>query len=419
MKKLMNYFLNFVFLTVIFSLCVSSVIANDRTSSKIENRPLASFPSFNWSDFTSGKFFGGITNYVSDQLFMRDQIVGAYQSQQQSALFNTAFFSNGDKKDHTGTVVKSAKLINNLLLINNEWILGGPKKQTNYPALDAAVESVNNIAKVAQRHGTEVDFILNPDKSLALSHLYPTNMQFDTSAKEKERFIKQISPTIHLVDEAKMMSSMTLKQKEDMYFKTDHHWKITGAFPAYQYAVDQLSKQSEVFHEKPLSLSDIDILRLNGSFYGSFNAEVQNIVDPKVEKTAVYLPKKPFSFSKFEAVSVEGKVSDDFGKFYAAGMKNPGYTYGEVYCGDQQSIFFENPHAGNKLKALMLKDSYADAALPFYAEHFYQLTVIDNRYTTSFDLEKLLKEKHYDMLILQFKDDNIFLDNKGNYAFTK
>lgn len=406
---------------VIFFFGIFSIFTKDRKSSVLENRPLAQSPSFSKKDLGNGKYFGELTNYTSDQLFFRDNLVKAYQRQMLSPLFNANFISKlvekkGTSKNNTGTIVKSAQIINNRILVNHEWILGKLDDHVNTTPIVNNAKKIDDIARIASQYGTEVDLIFNPYKGLALKHLFPVTMQFDAPWQEKQLFVSKLSSSIHVVDTANMLKNYTNKQIENMYFKTDHHWNMSGAFLSYQYAVSNLSKVSTVFHEKPVSMNDIQVVKLNGTFQGSLNHQIGNVVDPKVETTLEYLPKDGFHFSSFHMVTGDGVPSNDFQQYYATGAHHANYDYGGAYAPDEQEIFIQNNHADNQLKVLMIKDSYADPTIPFYAQNIYQLTVMDNRYMQHFDLAKLLKDHHYDMLIFEFNDTNLV---SHNYDFKK
>ncbi len=201
--------------------------------------------------------------------------------------------------------------------------------------------------------------------------------------------------------------------------ETDHHWNIQGAFAAYQEMIAEISAKSAQFEDKPMSLDDIRVSGLTiGSFEGSYNSQINYAVNPKTaDRTVIYEPRKPFSFSKFEVINKDGtQTVKSFNDFYGFKRGQSTYAYGTIYGGDRRKIAYENPQANNRLNVLLLKDSFMNPLTPYLAQHFNKLTVYDNRYYSEFSLKEILASEHFDMLIIAFHDDNLF---SGSYEFDK
>ena len=74
-KQLKNYIMIVCFLLFIFGFSVASFISEDREFSENENRYLQQAPEFSWKKLKSGEFTSDIESYMSDQIFMKDQLV--------------------------------------------------------------------------------------------------------------------------------------------------------------------------------------------------------------------------------------------------------------------------------------------------------------------------------------------------------
>ena len=44
----------------------------------------------------------------------------------------------------------------------------------------------------------------------------------------------------------------TNEEIQDMYFKTDHHWNMDGAFLGYQYIMNTIGQQSSIYKGKEI-----------------------------------------------------------------------------------------------------------------------------------------------------------------------
>jgi len=74
-KQLKNYIMIVCFLLFIFGFAVASFISEDREFSENENRYLQQAPEFSWKKLEKGEFTSDIESYMSDQIFMKDQLV--------------------------------------------------------------------------------------------------------------------------------------------------------------------------------------------------------------------------------------------------------------------------------------------------------------------------------------------------------
>ncbi|MFM1652248.1 DHHW family protein [Brevibacillus sp. B_LB10_24] len=412
------------FLAIIFGFAIASIIYPDKDISAIENRTLSKLPDISFEAVTTRSFFEGMNQYVNDQIVFRNEMVKIYQNQQNSMLFNTMLFENmfhahQPQKPEDGTEIKDSRIVSNLVVTNHTWILPMTDKTVHSSEIDAATAKLNDAAAFAQEQNTETFFVFNPSRTKALMHLYPKYLQTDAYGKSKDYFLSKLDKDVNVVNIGNKFDTFTKAQLEELYFETDHHWNIKGAFIAYQEMIDQISKRSAKFKGQPMSLSEIKVSKLTtGSFEGSYNAQINDAVDPqKADRTILYEPKMPFTFKRFEVINTDGgQTITNFTDFYGFKKGRSTYTYGTLYGGDRRKITYENPKADNQLHVLLLKDSFMNPITPYLAQNFNKLTVYDNRYYPEFSLKKILTSEHYDILIIAFHDDNLF---SQNYEFEK
>ncbi|MFC4304005.1 DHHW family protein [Cohnella boryungensis] len=412
------------FLAIIFGFAVASVLTPDQEFSTAENRALSKPPALSMEAIANRTFFEDMNQYVNDQLVIRDQMVRLYQLQQNSALFNSMLFENllRAKEPHApedGTRIKDSRLISNLVVTNRKWILPATDPVVHTDRIDEAAAKLNDAVLFANERHTETFFIFNPSRTKALMHLYPTSMQTDAYARSKAYFLSKLHKEMNVVNIGDRFDAYTRAQLEELYFETDHHWNIKGAFAAYQEMISQLSAKSSKFEGQPLSLSDIRVSRLStGSFEGSYNSQINYAVNPrKADRTVIYEPKAPFEFDRFEVIDKDGqRLLTGFNDFYGFKRGRSTYSYGKIYGGDRRMITYENSNAGNSLNVLLLKDSFMNPLTPYLARHFNKLTVMDSRYYSEFSLRQVLTSERFDLLLIAFHDDNLFSDT---YNFEK
>ncbi|WP_261176577.1 DHHW family protein [Anaerobacillus sp. CMMVII] len=178
-----------------------------------------------------------------------------------------------------------------------------------------------------------------------------------------ENIEKELADTLVYLD---VYESLNRKKDDSIYFRTDHHWTMRGAFYAYETAAKALAVtpfRSEDFHHTIVS----------DNFYGTYHskAKPRRITPDTIE---VFEPKFEISYR----VEYEGGQS----------ITDTLFEWNFLNRKDQYALFLNGNHSHVKItssiqngrKLAVMKDSYAHAFLPFLANHFEELHVIDLRY---------------------------------------
>ena len=181
---------------------------------------------------------------------------------------------------------------------------------------------------------------------------------------------------VHTVD---AFSALASHKKEYIYFRTDHHWTQLGAYYAYLAFCKEHG-----FTAFPLSyFTKAEYSGFYGTFYFSMNrpealkANPDTIVAYSGEVNRMHFQDK------------NGKAGDTSLVNDASAML-PGNKYNCFMMGDHPYAEIHNEKGKKNL--LVIKDSYANAFLPFLAEHYKNIYVIDYRYYEK-KLPELIKEK--------------------------
>ncbi|WCN36848.1 DHHW family protein [Aneurinibacillus uraniidurans] len=379
------------FLLIIFGIGISSIIKPDVERSYTEARKLQQLPTFSEQSFQSGDYFRDMAAYTSDQLAWRDNFVKMYDRQQLLTPLH-------------------ATVVNNTVVVDHSWLLEKPTDRFHKELMDNALAGIRYLHKVVKPNDTQIYYASLPYPVLNLQELYPSYLRFRAPAENKKYFLSELNKDdIHVIDLAPRFAQIPAKERETMYFHTDHHWNIKGAFTAYQMIIEDLNKAG-VLHQSP-PLTDNDIIKTQvppGKFVGSWNRQLNMLIDDKVDRPWIYKPKAGFPFNQVRVVAMNGKTYTKLDDVYGAGASTPPYQYSTVYTNDHDLMEFENKQANNKLRVLIFKDSYANAMLPFVASHFYQTQVLDLRYKgDQFNLENYLKSYKPDVVLFLFHDSNL------------
>ncbi|MBJ7997543.1 secondary cell wall polysaccharide O-acetyltransferase PatB1 [Bacillus mycoides] len=387
MKKLGNIVLFIGFLTIIFSFGILSLLKTDRAVSPVENRPLAQKPALTKEAALNGSFFKDFETYTNDQLIGRDDLI----------------------KNYTLTQIKMGKsLINDIILTDDKWLLKNPAWTTKYNEIDQAMSAVNDLSQFLKEQNIEFYFALPPSKTNALSFKLPSHIH--TYAQENLNYFLNKLPAdvkpIKLMEHFK--KNYTNEEIQSMYFKTDHHWNMDGAFLGYQYIMNTIAQQSSIYKGKEIKKEDYNrTCAPNKHLVGSFNNQLYQLIDATGEKLCYYTPKDGFNFTSVAAKDVNGTVYRTLDELYGVEKQNDTTSYAGYYANDYPEIVIENNNAPNDVRALVLKDSFANAIVPHLAQSFNHTSILDLRHYHEKDVYQYIKDNNINMVLFVYSDSNL------------
>lgn len=387
MKKLGNIVLFIGFLTIIFSFGILSLLKTDRAVSPVENRPLAQKPALTKEAALNGSFFKDFETYTNDQLIGRDDLI----------------------KNYTLTQIKMGKsLINDIILTDDKWLLKNPAWTTKYNEIDQSMPAVNDLSQFLKEQNVEFYFALPPSKTNALSFKLPSHIH--TYAQENLNYFLNKLPAdvkpIKLMEHFK--KNYTNEEIQSMYFKTDHHWNMDGAFLGYQYIMNTIAQQSSIYKGKEIKTEDYTrTCAPNKHLVGSFNNQLYQLIDATGEKLCYYTPKDGFNFTNVAAKDVNGTVYRTLDELYGVEKQKDTTSYAGYYTNDYPEIVIENNNAPNDVRALVLKDSFANAIVPHLAQSFKHTSILDLRHYHEKDVYQYIKDNNINMVLFVYSDSNL------------
>lgn len=187
---------------------------------------------------------------------------------------------------------------------------------------------------------------------------------------------------IHTVD---AFSSLNKHREEYIYFRTDHHWTQLGAYYAY-------TEYCRIKGMKALSLDDFTKAEYEG-FYGTFYFYMNRPEALKANPDSVIAYTGTVNTMHFQ--NADGKEGEA-NLINDASSMLPGNKYNCFMLGDHPYVEVHNDKGEKNL--LVIKDSYANAFVPFLAQHYKNIYVIDYRYYEK-KLPGFLREKEIDEIL--------------------
>lgn len=349
------------FVVLLFVVIFLNIITPTSKTSVAENRELQQRPSISLSRLLDGKFASEYTKFLSDQFINRDGLIKI------KAKFD---------------LMTGKKEINGVYIAKNDYLMEGFKRSDD----NSTLSKLSEINKFTNNNtGLKVSMMLVPNKVEIYSNLLPKSNP-NNSQKEYVNFVKK-----NLDSKIKVVELFDVFEKNknniDLYFKTDHHWTTDGAYLAYVEYCKALNLEpiNENMLERNLASDSF-----KGSLYYKNGAEIGF-----PDELYLYL-------NKNEDKPVLVKYYDDLKKvpsLYDV-SKLQGRDPYEVFTGGNHTQIKIRTNIDTKRKLLVVKDSYANAMLPFLVNNFSEITVVDLRYFTGSLQDVIQNNELTDVLFL-------------------
>lgn len=336
-------------LSLVLFFALTVLMPADANASIKENRPLAEMPTLSFESWFSGSFGEDFEEFLSDN-------VG----------FRSVFTTIGARLEKLRGFVPEAKgqLVTlpggGQLALDDGRIMEvfkeNPVARENYAA------TLNQIADIL------------PDGTTMYLALIPTSIEFTDSTyrslsdSEKDTIdgvfdaLVGITP-VHVYDR--------LAENRDSYvfFRTDHHWTQRGAYLGYEALMRAMG-------EKPIPLMDMSADKQSGFLGYLYNQANVPAYERFADDIEYFMPGK--NYTVHARAHENGAFVNYEKKIYS--LPSPGSlpTYSLFMGGDHPFARIDTDVQNGKC-ALIIKDSYANAMIPFLTSHYETILVIDPR----------------------------------------
>lgn len=400
--KIFAFLSSALFVTALTVFGIVSFLDVDETVSKSENRKLAEKPEFSFSALFDGSYSTDFENYYSDTFPLRESFM-SLNSKISSVLTrfggkNDSVIISYDKNDSdfVGEGVEltskneNADSVKTTQKKNSTTANGGNDKATFKGSIlivgKRAMEVFTSSSSMAKDYASLVNKTASamPQNVKFYSMLVPTAAEFysgetySTGIHSQKSVIEKaygfMSENVVTVD---AYSHLEKNTDEYIYFRTDHHWTARGAYLGYL-------AFCEASGNTPVDINELESGKIEnfvGSLYKASNAAVLKKNPDYVEyfKTRVEVDAKVYD---------DSKMKDGQKVFVVARSVNSDNKYLAFIGGDQPLEKITTSNKNGK-KILVIKESYANALVPFLCDNYEEVYVVDPR-KTQFDLAEFV-----------------------------
>lgn len=356
------------FCAILFLVCILNILTPSRSFSDNENRTLALFPAISAQSIFSGEFMTEFETYANDQFPMRDFWVSLKANAERAI----------GKKENNG-----------VLFAKNGYLIT-KSSPVNSSLLNATLSSIQKLDALNEFN---ISLALIPTQAEILKEYLPKN----TYVPVQPEILQATQNALFHTNVSVIDPTQALEQHKDqyLYYRTDHHQTSLGSYYAYREIITALGEAPlplEAFHQKELS----------DNFFGTTWSKA-TFFHTMPDTITAFEPKNPVAFHVNYLDT--GEEAESL------------YSLDKLQTKDKYSVFLDGNHAiltiesGNKNgKSLaVFKDSYAHSILPFLANHYQTIHVIDPRYY-NLDPVSYLRENNLTDVLLIYNTPNFAED---------
>ena len=238
------------------------------------------------------------------------------------------------------------------------WYVAGAVVEQPVAADAAKLErNLQRFASIADKAGLPWLLLTPPTHGWLVREQMPSLM---ADGYEQETAVQALLETY---PQYVRMTDEFFAEPQDMYYATDHHWTLAGAYQAYLALADRLGYE-------PLPLEQFRLSEYPG-FAGTTLS--RSGLPPFTRDTLVCAePDSPVTLT----IQEDGTTFDHL-IFPEAAQTYDGYA---VYLnGNHGMLVIQRPDAPEGT-LVVFKDSFANCLLPLLSQHFRQIIAVDARY---------------------------------------
>lgn len=328
-----------IFMVLLLGLAGKEALSHQRTYSPVEKRELQTRPEISITKVLDGRFQKKYESYLRDQFPGRDHWV-SFQTDME------LFMGKNE--------------IHNVYIGKNHYLLEHyTEKEFDPQQISKNLQALEKFVGKAKQNA-DVHVMMVPTKSWILREKLPA---FAPHYKE-QRFYDALQQKLEKEDVLISVEPvLDAHKEEEIYYRTDHHWTTLGAWYAYEQYTKAVGGDLQRAQGKK------KFRCISKDFYGTTYAKINYA--RQADKIEIYEPA-----DKLRVVYNMGEKKTK--TLYDVSFLKTADQY-SVFTGGNQAVLEITGGIKNGKTLLLIKDSFANNILPFLAEDYEKLVVVDLR----------------------------------------
>ena len=339
-----------LFFLVIIIIPAFTFWGEKETVSYNENKTLAEFPKFSFESYKNRSFMNGMSDFFSDHFVLRESFIKIKNSIEKAI----------GKTEINGVVEINSNLVQTF-------------RDVDYTVTDRNLVSLNKL----KAKNPDIPFYFMP--IITAQELMKDSLPRYLDVEDEAEYIDYCFRNLENIEAIDV--SDEIAQNGYAFYRTDHHWTTESAYSAYK-------SLGSILGFTPFEHSEFRIEKISDEFRGTLYSKTLN-EDIASDSIIAFHTDTDFTFT------VKDKIYNSlyFDEFVSQKDK---YSY---FLGGNHGICtVENKNGAGEL--LIIKDSYANCIIPFLAEHYAKITIIDPRYCSYSQIQSISPSRYEEMLVL-------------------
>ena len=356
MHNLKKYSVSLLFVCFLTGIFLFYFILPKNAYSENEKRVLADFPKITWSSVTDGSFGKKLETFLADHFPFRDTFVGIH------AYTELLFGRNGISGVYKG---------------QDGYLIAEPATLD----ISRAKQNVENITQFVQSTGLPGSVMVVPSPGYILEEKLPQNHKayWDDTLMN---ITMETAGDITVLD----LRNDFLKQKSDIYYRTDHHLTSFGTYQMYQ-----------IFcKEQGLTPVEFACTERYEGFYGTAYSK-SGLWGTAPDTIEIWRPEVS---GQYQVTIQDGHSTKNYQSLYFNAHLENMDKYPVFLDGNHSLVTVKNENCQNGKRLLLIKDSYAHCFATFAIEHYEEIVMVDMRYFRNSVQDIIDNEKLNEILIL-------------------
>lgn len=328
-----------IFMVFLLGLAGKEALSHQRTYSPVEKRELQTRPEISITKVLDGRFQKKYESYLRDQFPGRDHWV-SFQTDME------LFMGKNE--------------IHNVYIGKNHYLLEHyTEKEFDPQQISKNLQALEKFVGKAKQNA-DVHVMMVPTKSWVLREKLPAFAPHYKEQKFYDALQQKLEKEDVLISVEPVLDA---HKEEEIYYRTDHHWTTLGAWYAYEQYTKAVGGDLQRAQGKK------KFRCISKDFYGTTYAKINYA--RQADKIEIYEPADKLRVV-YNMGEKKTKTLYDFSFLKTADQYS-------VFTGGNQAVLEITGGIKNGKTLLLIKDSFANSILPFLAEDYEKLVVVDLR----------------------------------------
>lgn len=328
-----------IFMVLLLGLAGKEALSHQRIYSPVEKRELQTRPEISITKVLDGRFQKKYESYLRDQFPGRDHWV-SFQTDME------LFMGKNE--------------IHNVYIGKNHYLLEHyTEKEFDPQQISKNLQALEKFVGKAKQNA-DVHVMMVPTKSWVLREKLPAFAPHYKEQKFYDALQQKLEKEDVLISVEPVLDA---HKEEEIYYRTDHHWTTLGAWYAYEQYTKAVGGDLQRAQGKK------KFRCISKDFYGTTYAKINYA--RQADKIEIYEPA-----DKLRVVYNMGEKKTK--TLYDVSFLKTADQY-SVFTGGNQAVLEITGGKKNGKTLLLIKDSFANSILPFLAEDYEKLVVVDLR----------------------------------------